>query len=206
MIELPIQEVGMNTSATAAPTRVQTRRRRTFLAGGLAAGCLLVTTGISAAEAGTLTYDYLVSGVVHETHVATGVDGDVGLCAAQEAAEFDGAFTFRLRSTVGGLSDADVLAVRDSEPVADGTVVSASMEQAGTLVQRSGGHLYSMRYTSRDTLRVHDNRISLAGSFIAVGTSERRTPYSIHQSGWMILVDGAPRLDRSQLRVRGCLP
>lgn len=195
----------MNWSTRIAPATSGGQRPRAFLATGLAAGCLLVM-GVSTAEAGTLTYDYVVSGVVHETHEATGVDGDVGLCATPETAQYDGTFTFRLRSTVGGLSDAQVLAVRDSEPVADGTVVSASMEGAGTLVQRAGGHTYSTRYATRDTARVHDNRISLFGSFIAVGKSELGTPYSIHQSGRLLLVDGAPRLDRGQLRVRGCLP
>lgn len=149
-------------------------------------------------------YDYTVKGQVLETHEATGVDGDDGLCATPESAEYNGVFTFRLRSTKAELSDTEVLAVRQSEP--DGSVLSARYDEAGTLVQRSGAHTYSMHYTARDSARVSGDRVRFAGSFTAVGSSELGTPYSIRQFGMLVLVDDAPFLDRDQLRVRGCLP
>jgi len=186
------------TSSSAIPRLV----RRAFLTAAVLAGSLILmaTPGAAAPP----SYDYRVTGVVSEVHEVTGTDGEEGLCSTPESAEYNGRFVFELRSTMAGLSDAAVLAVRESEP--DGTVISATYEQAGTLVQRSGAHTYSMHYTVRDTARVGGDAIRFGHSFTAIGSSEVGTPYSIRQIGTLVLIEGVPRADPDQLLVRGCLP
>ena len=191
-------------TSPAATTRLV---RRPLLTAAVSAGWLVVVATPAVATPGAAappSYEYRVTGEVSEVHEATGADGDEGLCSTPESAQYDGAFVFTLRSTIAGLSDAAVLAVRESEP--DGTVLRARYEEDGTLVQRSGAHTYSMHYTARDTVRVGGDTVHFASSFTAIGHSEIGTPYSIRQSGRSVLVDGVPTDDRDQLRVQGCLP
>jgi hypothetical protein len=175
---------------------------RALLAAVLASGCAVAAA--SPSSAATHVHAYVVTGEVHETHEATGVEGDVGLCTTQETAEFNGTFTVRLLSTVAGLSDDEVLALLEAEP--DGTVLRAGYRESGALVQRSGPHTYSMRYTSHRAGKVRGDRVTFRSSFIALGRSEQGTRYSIHAGGKLVLVDGESQVDRDWLHVRGCLP
>jgi len=186
----------MSYPLTAPAAAAQVFVRRPIVVTALFRGFLFVTSTAGAAAP--------PAGQVSETHKATRVDGDDGLCSTQESAAYEGSFTFRLGSTTAGLSDIQVPAVRQAEP--DESVLSACYDEAGTLVQRSGPHTYSMHYTARDRARVIGDRVRFAGSFTAIGSPELGIPYSTRQSGMLVLVDGAPAINRDRLRVRRCLP
>ena len=152
----------------------------------------------------TVTYTYVVSGTIDETHVASGEDGDTGLCALTETAHYAGSFRFRLESTQPGLTDEEVLGLRDAGP--DPSVVSAEYVGGGSLVVESADHVYTTRWSGRDKLRTTSAGLVLSGRFTALGHSESGSPFAIQQSGRLVLVDGVPALNRERLSVRGCLP
>ena len=164
----------------------------------------LTTIGIvsaTPASAGPPAYDYTVTLPVQETHVAG--EGEA-LCGTPESAEYSGSRTIRLRSTVPGLSDQQVIAVTEGEP--DSTVLEASSEGRGTLVQRSGPHTYTVRYADRWHVTSRGPVISGTSSFLASGQSEKGTPYSIRQWGFHVESGGRTVADGGDLSVKGCLP
>jgi hypothetical protein len=195
----PDQSPGHTRRAGLRPVR---RSRRPVHVAVLTA--TLTTIGIvsaTPASAGPPAYDYTVTLHVQETHVAG--DGEA-LCGTPESAEYSGSRTIRLRSTALGLSDQQVIALTEGEP--DSTVLEASSEGGGTLVQRSGPHTYTMRYNDRWHMTLRSPVISGTSSFLATGESENGTPYSIHQWGFHVESGGRTVADGGDLSVKGCLP
>jgi hypothetical protein len=193
-------------SAFPAPATARGQVARPLRAATVAAALPLAAVALPASASAAVppTWTYVVSGPVDETHVASGEDGDTGLCAATETAHFAGSFRFRVVSTRAGLTDDEVLALRDGGP--DPSVVSAEYTQGGSLVIESGQHVYTTRWTDRDAVRSTSTGVVVTGRFAAVGQSESGSPFAIHTSGRLVLVDGVPALDRSRASVLGCLP
>jgi hypothetical protein len=146
-------------------------------------------------------YDYVVSGEVHETHQAT--PGEPTACTPGETARYDGTFIVHLTSIVSGLSDDEVLALLDAEP--DGSVLSVAFDGAGTLVQRSGIHIYSTAYTDQYHGEVHGTSLGFHSTFLARGYSELGTRYSLVSRGAFVIVNGRFHESRTPIQVKGCL-
>ncbi|MGY1671172.1 hypothetical protein [Geodermatophilus sp. SYSU D00710] len=176
-------------------------RRPALVAALTAAGVALP----SAAWAGPPSTHYVVTVPVQETHQATGADGDTGVCTPQETAHFTGTQTIRLRSTVAGLTDAQVVALTES-PEVDASVLDARSETRGTLVVRSGSHTYTTRYTDRWAVRPRDGVVTITSRFLAVGRSEQGTPFTISATGLLVQAGDRTLADREDQSVRGCLP
>ena len=174
-------------------------RRATLSVGLTVAGCLLT---VPAAAATPPAYDYVVTGEVHETHEATGTDGDVGLCSPPR----------RPRSTTGRSRSGSARAWLDSptrtcSPSASRSPTAPSAAPATSTPAvwscAPAAHTYTLRYTGQDTARVHGYRVTFDSRFVALGHSETGARYSIRQSGRLVLVGGAPRIDRERLVVLG---
>ncbi|MGY1831038.1 hypothetical protein ACI8AA_11525 [Geodermatophilus sp. SYSU D01180] len=159
----------------------------------------------SAAWAAPRSTDYVVTIPVRETHEATGAEGDTGVCTPQETAVYTGTRTIRLRSTVAGLTDAQVIALTESDEV-DPTVLDARAESRGTLVVHSGAHTYTTRYTDRWAVRPRDGVVTTTSRFLAVGRSEQGTPFTISATGLVVQAGDRTLADEDQLSVQGCLP
>ncbi|MGY1780916.1 hypothetical protein [Geodermatophilus sp. SYSU D01036] len=142
---------------------------------------------------------------VQESHEATGAEGDTGLCTPQETADFTGTQTIRLRSTVGGLTDAQVVALTESGEV-DPTVLDARSETEGTLVVHSGSHTYTTRYTDRWGVHPRGGVLTMTSTFHAVGESEQGTPFTITATGLLVQAGDRTLVDRQEHHVQGCLP
>lgn len=180
--------------------------RRVRLVGALIAAASSITSLTLADPAWATdvpsTYDYVVSGEVHETHQAA--SGEPTICAEGETATYDGTFTVHLTSTVLGLSDEEVLALLDDEP--DGSVLHVTFDGAGTLVQRSGTHVYSTAYTDQYHGDVHGASLGFHSTFVARGYSELGTRYSLVSRGAFLIVNGQFHESRTPVQVKGCLP
>ncbi len=174
------------------------------LTGLILAGAGIAVAPPSWAGTGSPTYDYVVSGEVHETHQATSGDGELTICAEGETARYDGIFTVHLTSTMSGLSDEQVLAQLNADP--DGSVLHVAYDGAGTLVQRSGTHTYSTAYTDGWHGDVHGSNVGFHSTFIAKGYSEIGTPYSLVSRGAFVIANGVFHESRTPVQVKGCLP
>jgi hypothetical protein len=195
----------LHPSTSRQPT-TDGRRRATIGATAvvIAFGSGLAVAAPSWAATGSPTYDYVVSGQVHETHRATAGDGEPLICAEDEIARYDGTFTVHLTSTVSGLTDAQVLAQLDAEP--DGTVLHVAYDGVGTLVQRSGTHTYTTAYTDSYHGNLHGSSLGFHSTFIARGHSELGTRYSLVSRGSFVIANGEFHESRTPVQVKGCLP
>ena len=185
------------------PATSRPRLRARAAVAALAAAFGVTPAAPSWATTGSPTYDYVVSGEVHETHQATPGDGEHTICAEGEPARYDGTFTVHLTSTMSGLSDDQVLALLNSEP--DGSVLHAAYDGAGTLIQRSGPHTYSTAYTDRYHGDVHGSSVGFHSTFIAQGYSELGTRYSVVARGAFVIANGSFHESRTPVQVKGCL-